>query len=200
METNNVNTSPKLIESIRPSTDVSVDATYGFSNKTIIIILCLLIILILLNPVIHVLLQNIVTIAYNLATKILSLLGIVSGNVIHTVANVGGNVARTGVDITEGTLHSVGNVLSGGNKDIAKDLDNTINTANISQNANSPAPDNTGNTIQNPIVNNKQLWCLVGEYKGTRGCIEVENADKCMSGQVYPEQKMCLNPALMASK
>jgi hypothetical protein len=208
MSSANPATNTNYIESVRPAITNLDDTSYSFSNKTIILVLSLIIVLILLNPNIRVLLENLVRIVYNLTMRILTLLGVVTGAAVHVTANVGGDLARTGVDITEGTLHSVGQVLTGGNAPFAKDLGNLINapaTSNldklingstISQSHDGPIPDNTGNAIQNPIVGNKQTWCLVGEYKGTRGCIEIGNADKCMSGQVYPNQKLCLNPAL----
>ena len=211
MSSSSSNVTNGLAETIQSSPTISSDSTYGFSNKTIIIILSLIIVMILLNTETRVILETLAKTVYNLSMNILRLLGIVTGSAINLTANVGGNVARTGIDITQGALHSVGNILTGGNTNLgnanlgninlgnanqAKDLDNTINKATIAQSNTIPNPDNAGNPIQKPIVDNKQSWCLVGEYKGTRGCIEVSNADKCMSGQVYPQQKMCLNPAL----
>ena len=58
---------------------------------------------------------------------------------------------------------------------------------------NQPEPDDS-TTIQKPITSDKAKWCLVGEYKNKRGCIEIGEHEKCMSGQVFPEQQMCLNP------
>jgi hypothetical protein len=57
-----------------------------------------------------------------------------------------------------------------------------------------PSPDTTTNPIQKPITSNKTNWCLVGEYQGRRGCIEIGDNDKCMSGQIFPSQYTCLNP------
>ena len=57
-----------------------------------------------------------------------------------------------------------------------------------------PEPDTTENPIQNPISSTKSNWCLVGEYQGRRGCIEIGENDKCMSGQIFPSQYTCLNP------
>ena len=37
-------------------------------------------------------------------------------------------------------------------------------------------------------------WCLVGEYEGRRGCIEISDYDKCLSGKVFPSQEICMNP------
>jgi hypothetical protein len=70
------------------------------------------------------------------------------------------------------------------------DLDEVLNKA--SQNNSSPLPDNTTNPIQKPITANKNGWCFVGEYEGKRGCIKVGDQDKCMSGQVYPNEQKCL--------
>jgi hypothetical protein len=58
------------------------------------------------------------------------------------------------------------------------------------------ASNKTRYPIQNPVSSAKKSWCLVGEYQGRRGCIEITDQDKCISGQVFPEQKMCLNPTL----
>jgi hypothetical protein len=191
--------SPSFSETLQPSSPtIATDSTGGFSNKTIIIILGVIILLLLLNDTIIIIFRNIFGIAYVLVMKLLALFGFVTGSVINVSANVAGNVARTGVDITEGTLHSVGNILTGANAQQQKpNLDNTLNTSTIGQkNAQIPSPDTTENPIQNPISHEKSSWCLVGEYKGRRGCIEISEHDKCMSGQVYPSQKMCLNPAL----
>jgi hypothetical protein len=59
---------------------------------------------------------------------------------------------------------------------------------------NEPEPDTTTNPIQKPITSSKSNWCLVGEYQGRRGCIEIGENDKCMSGQIFPSQYTCLNP------
>ena len=144
--------------------------------------------------------------------KVLTLLGIITGSAINVTANVAGTVARSGVDITEGTMHSVGNILTGENsketssnvervstsiQNKLRDLDNTLNMSTIGKDTHKTAnPDTSESPIQKPIAQDKSAWCLVGEYKGSRGCIEVSEYDKCMSGQVYPSQKMCLNPTL----
>jgi hypothetical protein len=59
-----------------------------------------------------------------------------------------------------------------------------------------PSADTTENPIQNPISNNKNNWCLIGEYQHRNGCIEIDDATKCMSGQLFPTQQLCLNPTL----
>ena len=61
---------------------------------------------------------------------------------------------------------------------------------------NIPSADTAASPVQNPISSNKSQWCLAGEYQHRNGCVEVDNASKCMSGQLFPTQQMCLNPTL----
>jgi len=53
------------------------------------------------------------------------------------------------------------------------------------------ADDSTSDPIQNSS-NSKQNWCLIGEMDGTRGCISVNDYDKCLSGQIYPTKSKCM--------
>jgi len=56
----------------------------------------------------------------------------------------------------------------------------------------SVSPTESASKIQNPISSNKISWCFTGEYQGKRGCIDVEDQSKCLSGQVFPSQQACL--------
>jgi hypothetical protein len=176
-----------------------------FSNKNHIII-ALLILLILSFLGINVftmvgnLLQTLVNIFGPLVTQILSIFGYTAGTVIDKSTDIITTTAKTGIDIAGGTLYSVGGLLKeaskqGVDQNAKQQLDNSINSSNLKIPP-QPQPDNTENPIQKPITSNKAGWCLVGEYEGRRGCIQVSDADKCLSGQVFPEQSMCLNPTL----
>jgi hypothetical protein len=145
------------------------------------------------------LLQSIVQIFTPLITQILSIFGYTAGTVINKTTDIVGDTVEVGVDIAQGTLYSVGDLLknaSQGNvdKNAQRQLDNSLNISTI--NKHSPQPDSSTNPIQKPITAAKTSWCLVGEYKGRRGCIEIGEHDKCLSGQVFPDQKICLNPTL----
>lgn len=39
-------------------------------------------------------------------------------------------------------------------------------------------------------------FCYIGEDRGNRSCIEVEKADMCMSGDIFPTHGTCINPNL----
>jgi len=162
--------------------------------------------------------------------KVLKNLGYSSGELLNESSEVAADVIKTGVDVADGTLHNVGNLLNGGpnsdhrnynrkshdsekyhhhdrdhvekqitNKKDSKPhhhtqskLDTSINKSKIDKH--DPKPDSGASMIQKPISSKKSNWCLVGEHNRKRGCIEIGDHDKCMSGQVFPSQKMCLNP------
>lgn len=39
-------------------------------------------------------------------------------------------------------------------------------------------------------------YCYIGEDRGFRSCVRVEASDKCMSGEVYSRQDICIDPTL----
>jgi hypothetical protein len=42
----------------------------------------------------------------------------------------------------------------------------------------------------------KAGYCYIGEDRGFRSCVPVQAGDKCMSGQVFTRQDICVNPTL----
>ena len=44
----------------------------------------------------------------------------------------------------------------------------------------------------------KSGWCYIGEDRGYRSCTKVGVNDKCMSGDIFPSQELCVNPNLRA--
>ena len=48
-----------------------------------------------------------------------------------------------------------------------------------------PESDKAESSIQTNGASLKSSWCLVGEHNGKRGCVEIKDASKCMSGQVF---------------
>jgi hypothetical protein len=197
----NVNTNVLNNSNIDPTSNI-------FNNKNYIIIL-LLILLILSFLGINILamfgnfIQTIVNIFGPLVTQILSVFGYTAGTLIDKSAEVVTNTAKTGIDIAGETVGSIGDLIKdasrpGVDEKAKQQLDNSINLPKHTEKPThkQPEADSSTNPIQKPISSNKAGWCLVGEYEGRRGCIQVGQEDKCLSGQVYPNQKMCLNPTL----
>ena len=59
----------------------------------------------------------------------------------------------------------------------------------------SPRADDTTSVTQKH-QSGKSGYCYIGEDRGFRSCIKVEAGDKCMSGQVFSTQDICVNPTL----
>jgi len=115
------------------------------------------------------------------------------------VSDVTADAAKVGIDLADGALNDVGALLKGSTPPPL--LHSPSHSGNvhpekktISSTIEEPSPDTSENSIQKPITSDKWNWCLVGEYQNKRGCIEITDSDKCLSGQVFPSQKMCLNP------
>jgi hypothetical protein len=151
----------------------------------------------------------------------LKALGYSTGTAINKTADVAADIAKEGVDIAEGAVQNVGNLLI----DNPSNLDNDMHENNnrpmpieppqpsnrnrhksdsledsIQQKHNNkkgePSPDSSENHIQKPITSDKTSWCLIGEYNNKRGCVSVTDSTSCLSGQIFPSQQMCLNPTL----
>ena len=52
-----------------------------------------------------------------------------------------------------------------------------------------PVPDESSSSIQGPG------YCYIGEWKGVRSCLKVDNDTPCES-QVYSTEDLCVNPKL----
>jgi len=137
--------------------------------------------------------------------NVLSMLGYSTGELINTTADAASDTTKLGIDIAEGTVQNIGNLLknaSQGSMDEKqkKDLDRILSSPKCASGDSEPTPSDS--SIQNQIASQKPKagWCFVGEYDGKRGCVGVDEIDKCMSGQVFPSQKMCLNPTLTPNK
>lgn len=48
------------------------------------------------------------------------------------------------------------------------------------------------------VNTSKAGWCFIGEDRGNRTCSKVGENDKCMSGDIFPSQELCINPNLRA--
>jgi hypothetical protein len=174
----------------------------GYFKNMIIMILTVILILSLLGiNVFNIFgngLQYLINIFNPVVSKGLSDLGYASGTVIDKSSDVLADASKVGIDIAHDTVQSVGELLvkaSGQAPGSGKNIDIAINqppTVAPKQ----PTPDSSSSTIQTSPSVLKSQWCLVGEYNGARGCINITDQDKCMSGQVFPSQQLCLNPTM----
>jgi hypothetical protein len=131
---------------------------------------------------------------------LVSLIGFSAGNVIKGSADVVAGSADLGIDIAKGTTHSIGDLLINSTNpgiDASKQvsLSNVVGVSRmINQPAVEPQPVQSSNPTVTPINTQKAKagWCYVGDFSGTRGCVEVTEHDKCMSGQIFANKAECL--------
>jgi hypothetical protein len=195
------------IENSLPKTTIN-NTNDMFSNKnTIIMLLIFLLILSFLGiNLLNIsgdIIQRISNIFGPVFVNFLSLFGYTTGTVINNTADVVADASKTGIDIAEGTAQSVGGLFLKASQNLSNQP--SLETPEPEPESKQPPkpkpeskpepePDTTKNPIQKPISSIKARWCLVGEYEGRRGCIAINEHDKCLSGQVFPTQQMCLNP------
>jgi hypothetical protein len=129
--------------------------------------------------------------------QIASMFGYSAGNLVNTTADVTADTAKLGVDIAEGTAKSVGNLLikashKGLDDSIKQNLEKSISSPKYNESG-TPLPSQTADPIHRQISAKKGNWCFIGDDAGTRGCISINDHDKCMSGQIFPSKEACMN-------
>jgi len=179
-----------------------------FSDKNVIIIV--LLVLVILSMIGINLLKITGTIISEVSEpiapavrSILSMVGFTTGNLIKGSADLVANTADVGIDIAKGTTHSIGDLLINSSKpgvDYSKQF-------SLSEAIGIPKLQNASNTSPQPVQSSeptvtaistqkpKAGWCYVADFAGVRGCVEVTEQDKCMSGQVFPNKAECLKPS-----
>jgi len=209
--TDTANTSSQYSESVESSSQntSAFDSITGlFSNKNAIIIVLLILVILSLIGI------NILTLTGAIISDItdplspivkgvLSSLGFTTGNIIKGSADLVANTANTGIDIAKGTTHSIGDLLisstnHSGGIDASKQISLTeiIGVSSAKGPSINPQPVQSSEPTVTPIGTQKSKagWCYAGDFSGTRGCVEITEHDKCMSGQIFANQSECLKP------
>ena len=156
------------------------------------IVICLIIFYLIIN------LGNIKDIVINTLTStyntILTFFGITIDESVKTAKDVGTIGLTASSDIINTTIdhatHIVDNTKSNIHSNINKE--NKYNTIFNDE----PIPDNDGSLIQSNSSSKKSGWCFVGQQNGFRSCVKITDADKCMSGNIFPSRDICINPTL----
>jgi hypothetical protein len=141
-----------------------------------------------------------------------SFFGKVTGQIIDVSAEGGKAVVNTGAGAIDTGLTAIQNVtpnkantsvpsvpVTQNQPDVMSN--NTLNKAlNTSQNKQPSSTDYQADEASSSIQSGppKSGWCYIGEDRGFRTCAEVGVNDKCMSGDIFPSQEICVNPNLRA--
>jgi len=145
--------------------------------------------------------------------KLLALIGYSSGTIINKTADIAGDTTKLGVDIAQGTVHSIGDLLKNASNpnidnETRKNLDDAINIANkpFGQNAFEKHEDKKQEKHEEPKDKKQEehkehfrgmhSWDYDGENQQKYGYINVSDYSKSISGQVFPSQSVAINPII----
>jgi len=75
-------------------------------------------------------------------------------------------------------------------------LSKTLNNPKEESVSDYQADDSYSSSIQSTKTGSKSGWCFIGQDNGVRTCMEVSQDDTCMSGNIFPNKDICINPNL----
>ena len=125
-------------------------------------------------------------------------------NLIDTIQQtpVGTSGTSTGLSLPQGKMASSSlpqninqNVNVTQNQNLNQEQDSLSRALDNAKQSGNVSPDDSRSSIQ---TTGKSGWCYIGEEQGTRTCSEIGVNDVCMSGNVFPNQAICMNPNLRA--
>ena len=139
--------------------------------------------------------------------EILTTAGLVTGEVTKDITEVSAEGAKTGIDVVKNTVVNTVDRLEG--KDSSNIKGNTYDASTNNNETPNQEQDTNGyyesikckNGCPEPSANESDMtdklgWCYIGEENGQRSCIEVNQNDTCMSGDIFPSKNVCINPNL----
>ena len=186
---------------ITETPDLSYDsstANTGLPWSTIIRYFMIILILIFLGFNIFTYLGKITEWLLDLIKKILAFFGYGIAETTKQVVKVSATGTKGLVDVTAGTVTGGINILEKGlspkkkrGKSDMQALDNAVRNQQSE-----PMPDDAGSKTQASKARGKAGYCYIGEDRGFRSCIQVGEADMCMSGDIFPTHDVCINPSL----
>ena len=71
-----------------------------------------------------------------------------------------------------------------------------IHTTTTTNTSTTNSADETSNEVQPNNSQTSMNWCFVGEDRGYRSCVQVDNNTSCQSQQIFEDQQQCLQPEL----
>jgi|TARA_B110000285_G_C14959148_1_gene530745 hypothetical protein len=127
-----------------------------------------------------------------------------SGDILKQTAVVSGEGSKGLIDVVSGSIVGGVDVLQQNVTD--NNVRSRITRNKLDDNSNSdetyyrhtnnfiPVADDAGSTTQ--TSQSKSGFCYIGEDRGFRSCIEVNENDSCLSGEIFPSRAICVNPNL----
>ena len=135
----------------------------------------------------------------------ISILGYTTGETAKEVVKVAKVGSKGVIDVASGVTTGGINILEKGltgsssKKTTQQASASAASTGAAAQQApksSFPIPDDAGSKTQANKAKSKSGYCYIGEDRGFRSCIQVNDSDTCMSGNIFPTQEICINPSL----
>jgi hypothetical protein len=131
--------------------------------------------------------------------KLLITLGMAASQTVDVAASGAKAVVNTTANVTNAGLTNVQNILPTSNSSPDVSQNNAINRA---INTNKASASETSGYQEDDATSNIQMgagksgYCYIGEDRGYRSCAYVSETDKCISGEIFPSNEICVNPNL----
>ncbi len=212
MDFQNVNNPSMNVSSINNSNISGPNNSWSPSIGTILRYFAIIVILSILGLNLFSYLGIATEFIARITAPILQLFGIAAAETTKTAVAVGAAGIKAGAGVVAGGADVVAGAVTGGvnvlentlssgvtrnnvdNKSILS-LNNALKTAETQMNS-MPMPDDSGSQIQRSRIAGKTGYCLIGEQNGFRSCVNVNENDQCMSGEIFPTREICINPNL----
>uniref|UniRef100_A0A6C0DIA0 Uncharacterized protein n=1 Tax=viral metagenome TaxID=1070528 RepID=A0A6C0DIA0_9ZZZZ len=223
MDTNQSNDlTASIMKTLSQSNDTGVDSSLSdnttsynlfdyFKSFSLFTWFLIIIILALLGLNIFVYLAKGTQGASNLLKEVLKYFGLVSSEVVSntavgtkTLVDTTTDAVIRGSNSVKGSLTNSGTPIQhsipqqhNADNDLMrnKTLNTMLNKSNVVENNSKEyqADDTTSNIQKGP---SKSGYCYIGEDRGFRSCVYVNESDQCMSGDIFPTNEICVNPSL----
>tara|TARA_Y100000389_G_scaffold205108_1_gene263285 strand:+ start:6990 stop:7679 length:690 start_codon:yes stop_codon:yes gene_type:complete len=155
-------------------------------------------------------LGNLTGFVASIFAPLLSSFGIVLGEGVKSTANTAAGGGKFALDTAAGTVTSATDFLQGaiaqdspGEEAVANKGNEVINKINATDRNGKrrrirppPTADEATSNTQRNNSKRKGGYCYIGEENGIRSCLRVNDANMCMSGDVFPTSEICVNPRL----
>lgn len=142
----------------------------------------------------------------NIFGPVLRFLGVGAGETIKQTVDVSAEGTKKAIDVVSGTVDDAVSLLE---KAIDKDgvelnrfnnrkktTHKALENSEKKYKATLPEADEAGSVTQKSKTSVKPGFCYIGEDRGFRSCIRVDQADQCLSGEIFPSHGVCINPNL----
>ena len=206
--------------SATPSLETSTPTGFTFLNLSLTTWIIIILVLAILGINIFAYLAKGTQTFADILRKISGLFGGSLANVTKQVTNISATGTKAAVDVAAGTINSgvdvlqettgaitganasssiMGSQKTGNNVNVPvanNDLQQTLQQAQKETQVSPFSSDDATSAIQSSKASGKSGWCYIGEDRGFRSCIKVGENDRCMSGDIFPSQDICINPTL----